>query len=364
MKNITKFVLASFAALALLASSASAGELTVTGSAKATYNIIKGGDDTSSGEGVGKALGVANEITFAANGELDNGWSWSYAVDFDPGDTTATASDGNANGVDDSQLKVTTPYGTFGAFITEGGLRAENAFSKSVYGRPTDIGFATGMTTGADIDSYNNIQYHTPAGLLPFGITAKVGYATGLSNNINSGNAVGEEPSSAGDAATIYRIDAAPIDGLSIAADYFQINGVKLDGADTVQTQGSESGSVAVSYTMGAASFGISQTRIAPTISRTAYEDVGTTIRETRNDKFSVAYNLTDATSISYEREKSANTAVKNSTAVYDYTGSAIQLAHNLGGMTLGVAYAQHDNVAYRNNNDVDQVLLSVNMAF
>jgi len=364
MKNITKFVLASFAALALLASSASAGELSVTGSAKATYNIIKGGDHTTSGEGVAKALGVANEITFGANGELDNGWSWSYAVDFDPGDSAATASDGNANGVDDSKLTVTTPYGTLGAFITEGGLRAENAFSKSVYGRPTDIGFTTGMTTGNDIDSYNNIQYHTPAGLLPFGITAKVGYATGLSNNINSGNAVGEAPSTAGDAATIYRIDATPIDGLSIAADYFQINGVKKDTGDTVQAQGSESGTVAVSYTMGAASIGISQTRVAPSISRTDYEDVGTTIRETKNDKVSVAYNLTDATSISYEREKSANTAVANSTVVYDYTGTAVELAHNMGGMTIGIAYAQHDNVAYRNNNDVDQILFSVNMAF
>ncbi len=27
----------------------------------------------------------------------------------------------------------------------------------------------------------NNVQYHTPAGLLPFGITAKVAYAPNLS---------------------------------------------------------------------------------------------------------------------------------------------------------------------------------------
>ena len=29
----------------------------------------------------GKGLGVSNEFTLSASGELDNGWSWSYAQD-------------------------------------------------------------------------------------------------------------------------------------------------------------------------------------------------------------------------------------------------------------------------------------------
>lgn len=363
MKNIMKIVLTSLVSVFLVAS-ANAGELSVTGTAKASYNIISGGDNTTAGEGLGKGLGVANEITFGANGELDNGWTWSYAVDFDPNDDASVASDGNATGVDDSKLTLTTPYGTFGVFITEGGLRAENAGSASIIARPSDLGFTTGITTANDIDSFNNVQYHTPAGLLPFGITAKIGYASGLSNKINSANATGETSPTDGDAATIYRVDAAPIEGLLIGADYFQYNGDKKAAGDTVLDQGTESGAIYAKYNVGAATIGASRTLIAPQISRTAYEDLSTTVREIVSTKMSVAYNLSDNTSVSYEREASDTTQIRDANATYEYTGTSFQLAHNLGGMTLGVAYASHDNVGYRNNNNVDQLLLNVSMAF
>jgi len=363
MKNIMKIVLTSLVSVFLVAS-ANAGELSVTGTAKASYNIVSGGDNTTAGEGMSKGLGVANEITFGASGELDNGWTWSYAVDFDPSDAAPAASDGNATGVDDSKLALTTPFGTFGVFITEGGLRAENAGSASIIARPSDLGFATEITTANDIDSYNNVQYHTPAGLLPFGITGKVGYSSGLSNNINSANAVGEAVSASAASATIYRIDAAPIDGLTVGADYFQFNGSKKDAGDTVLDQANESGAVYAKYNVGAATIGASRTLIAPAISRTAYENLGTTVREIVSTKMSVAYNLNDTTSISYEREASDTTQIRDANATYAYTGSSFQLAHNMGGMTLGVAYTSHDNVGYRNNNNVDQVLLNVSMAF
>ena len=35
------------------------------------------------------------------------------------------------------------------------------------------------------IDWYNNVQYHTPADLLPFGITAKIAYAPDLDDTSN-----------------------------------------------------------------------------------------------------------------------------------------------------------------------------------
>ena len=53
---------------------ANAGELTVTGSAKATYNHQGGG---SAANNSGKNLGISNELMFTASGELDNGYTWS-----------------------------------------------------------------------------------------------------------------------------------------------------------------------------------------------------------------------------------------------------------------------------------------------
>ena len=58
MKNTMKIIVALFTSISLI-SSVNAGELTVTGNAKATYNIISGG---TVGATAAKAIGVANEM--------------------------------------------------------------------------------------------------------------------------------------------------------------------------------------------------------------------------------------------------------------------------------------------------------------
>ena len=67
MKTIMKTLLVSIASLSLMLS-AQAGELTVSGSAKATYNA-------SSGDNTDNGIGVTNELNFTASGEMDNGYS-------------------------------------------------------------------------------------------------------------------------------------------------------------------------------------------------------------------------------------------------------------------------------------------------
>ena len=74
MKNITKVLLSIFASV-VIASSASAGEVSVTGTAAMSYHI-SGSDSSSGSNDSGKALGIANEVAFNASGELDNGWAW------------------------------------------------------------------------------------------------------------------------------------------------------------------------------------------------------------------------------------------------------------------------------------------------
>ena len=61
---------------------AKAGELTVTGSAKASYAVTSS-DGTAASNDSAKGLGIENEFTLGASGELDNGFTWSYAVDID-----------------------------------------------------------------------------------------------------------------------------------------------------------------------------------------------------------------------------------------------------------------------------------------
>ena len=180
MKNIIKTLVVMLSSVSLFAS-ANAGELAVSGTAKATYNILSGQTN------VGKGIGITNELNFTASGELDNGYTWSYSMELDPADGSA----GGAATNDDTKLTLTTPYGTFGAFVLEGGLDLEDGASQSVYARPTDMGDPSATVDNFTIDSYNNIQYHTPADLLPFGITAKIAYATDLDGTNNSGNGAG-----------------------------------------------------------------------------------------------------------------------------------------------------------------------------
>ena len=195
-----------------LFASANAGELSVSGTAKATYNILSGKTNVS------KGIGITNELNFTAAGELDNGYTWSYSMELDPGAVTAS---GQAAENDDAKLTVGTPYGTFGVFVSEGGLDVEDAASQSVYGRPTDIGDPSATSDNYTIDAYNNIQYHTPADMLPFGVTAKVAYATGLDaygSGNNAGAVITDANEGMGDSATEYQIKAAPIDGLTVGA--------------------------------------------------------------------------------------------------------------------------------------------------
>ena len=133
---------------------AKAGELTVTGTAKASYAIVSS-DGTAGASNATPQLGIENEFTLGASGELDNGFTWSYAVDIDSVESGATN--------DDAKLAVGTPIGTFGVFLGEGGLGVDNAGSQSVVSRPSDTSYGEAMTDTFDIDGYDNIQYHTPA---------------------------------------------------------------------------------------------------------------------------------------------------------------------------------------------------------
>ena len=108
MKNIIKTLIVMLSSVSLFAS-ANAGELSVSGTAKATYNIL-------TGTALGKGLGITNELNFTAAGELDNGYTWSYSMQLDPADTA----NGGAATNDDTQLTMTKQM--FGKLQTNKGF--------------------------------------------------------------------------------------------------------------------------------------------------------------------------------------------------------------------------------------------------
>ena len=372
MKNMIKVILGLLASISLI-SSAYAGELSVTGTAKATYSVISGG--SSDGSNTGKGLGVANEIDFGASGELENGWTWNYQVQFDPGN--ATGSDAYEVQNDDSQLTLTMGnIGTVGIFVSEGGLNVDDSASASVYGRATDLGITDGIVEGQGIDGANNIQYHTPAGLLPFDTSVKLAYAPSKGDGVSSANSGAGAYSLYGNRIHQYQVTTKPVEGLTIFADYYRES--DAGDATAVVVQENESGSIAASYVTGPFKFGLSRTLNAPLIlggvAGTTKISNGSGVADAtggnnaearlyKTNKYSIAFNATENLSLSYELEKSNRELITNA-AEYDLKASAIQAAYTMGGMTIAISHAQVDNASYTNNNDSTETLLGVTMAF
>ena len=345
-----------------LFASANAGELGVSGTAKATYNIQSGKTNA------GKGLGITNELNFTASGELDNGYTWSYSMELDPGATTPSGSTdtspGNAQN-DDTKLTLTTPYGTVGVFISEGGLDLEDAASQSVYARPTDVGDPSGTSDNYTIDSYNNVQYHMPADLLPFGIVGKIAYATntadtepGSSGN-NKGAVYTGSSTASGATATELQVKAAPVDGLAIGASYFEFGG---DQGEAKNDSLGESGAYYATYATGPVSIGYSKAYKQLFLGEDTGDSTSDNAEFYDQTNYSIAFAATDDLSVSYERETSEVNKLDDTTV--EQESSSVQVAYTMGGMTLAVVHSGHDNNGYVTGANTDQTILAVTMAF
>ena len=329
MNKITKIFLVILSTVSFTLSQVSAGELAVTGGATATYKI--GGADGSAGKG----LGVSNELDF-------------------------TASAGTVN--DDTKMVVGTDYGSVAMMISEGGLSSELGYGIGAMGVGSDYTGPMTIKFGTDVDAYNSLQYHMPAGMLPYGIVAKVAYVPNLSSTQgSSAKADGAvETNAVGKDATMYRVDAEPMAGLKIGADYFNASGSFATRYEE------ESASAYAKYSMGAFTVGIAQSGYSPTV------NTGTESTFYETNMYGIQFAVNDALSLSYSQEKtqkSVRTAVANAATVgtkveLESTIDHLQAAYVMGGATLGVAFADAGNSDYTSGLNEKVTTFSVAMAF
>jgi outer membrane protein OmpU len=372
MKNIMKMALVLIASLSLV-SSANAGEVSVTGNAEATYMISSSDSATGQSE-QGKSIGISNEIAFTGTGELDNGWSWKWQTEMDPDAAGATQSD-------DTRLEITTGYGMIGFYNTEGDLNTQLKSSAAAYAPGHDFGTTGGGVQGTGINSYNNLQYHTPGGLLPYGIVVKAAYSPSA-DAIEANDAANAGTSTLNlDSVESFQVTASPIDGLSVGASYLEKNG---SGAAALTKPDYETGGLFAKYAAGPFTVGAGRHWVEPgtntgatgTLAKTA-EAVSTlgvvnaNVKYFENTAMSVAFNVNDDLSISYDKMVStaeartivANTAADTDTS-RDLTISSIQLAYSMGGMTLSLGQKDVDGIRYIKDKASKETLVSVKMAF
>tara|TARA_B100000900_G_scaffold391921_1_gene386948 strand:- start:384 stop:1472 length:1089 start_codon:yes stop_codon:yes gene_type:complete len=362
MKNVLKIAVVLFTALSF--SFANAGELSVTGNAKASYVIVSS-DSTSGAQEQPNSLGVANEFTLKAGGELDNGMTFGYNIDID-GDTTQ----------DDGSLFLDTgSLGKIMISISEGGLETSKKGILSATGdRGSDSAYDEGMFEEWSVGDANNVSYHLPADMLPFGIAASVAYApstvadanqsvnnlvasnTGAITAANNSGKVYTTGSlaNAGRNFTQYQVSAAPIDGLALGASYGTFGGATGDTG-----QEGEGGAWYATYALNNVSLGYSKSYVSLPTARTAatYESV-------LGHKYSALIAVNDDLKVSYGVEKSEATHMLSTTADVEQEVTQIAAAYTTGGLTLAVSMNDFENALYTANRDVKATVFNVSMAF
>jgi len=353
MKNIAKILFVVISSLSLMLS-AKAGELTVSGTAKATYNA-------TSGQQKDNGLGVANELNFTASGEMDNGFTWNYSVALDPtttGDsaTTPTNTQPGAALNDDASITIgMNDFGTVKLCVSTCGNNAKYFFDASAYGAMSDTGLSEGIVYPGDEGSYASLQYHTPE--LPFGTTASVSHgnqkADGQSSNAQA---------TSGDSATFYSVKTSPIDGLSLRASYYEKNDYDNGLSDSVN-QGEEGGAYGAKYSYGNLTLGYGKSYKAPE-DASAVTAGATTVEYYENTGMSLGYAVNDDLSVSYTSETGEANYQTSTTTNYDIEMDSIQVAYSLGGATLSLARTDYENIGYADGVDATETIIALTFAF
>ena len=350
MKNISKlFVGILFSALVMAPSYA--GEMTVTGGATATY--ATNGDDAHAG----KNLGISNELDFTASGELDNGYTWKYQVQLDGANT--------AN--DDTRLEIGTDMGTVGFYISEGSNSADLSSLVGALGGGFDYISPTSFLTAYDVDGYNNIQYHTPADMLPFGAKVKLAYVPNMTAGQNSAkdSTTTTATQATGRTLTQAFVSVAPIDGLTISGSAAETG----NETGTSGPGGKESGvsaNLGAKYTIGQIAVGYSEGGYQPAVSGGAelayYENTFMGISFAVNDALSVSYNVDE--SDKNQRVKVANGSTSGTKTITSMEQKSYQIAYTTGGATIGIANVEVSNSDYTAGKDENQTVVSLGISF
>jgi hypothetical protein len=352
MKTIMKTLFVSIASLSLMFS-VNAGELTVHGTAKATYHVTHGSQSDNT-------IGVTNELNFKASGEMDNGFGWAYNMALDPttsgtaSSTTIPASGSAIN--DDTSIVITmNDMGTAKICVSTCGNSKEYAFDQSAYTSMSDTGLSEGIVYPISASSYASLQYHTPE--LPFGTTASVAYGQTKSDG-QSGNA---QAGSNGTNLTAYSLVTKPVDGLTVSASYFETH--DYDDGTTTEQQDNEGGAYGIVYAAGNFTLGYGKSYRAPELT-TAVGSGAATVEYYENTGISLGFAVNDELSVSYTTEESEANYAHSPTVGYDIDMNSIQAAYSLGGATLSIARADYDNISYTNGLDASDTIIAINFAF
>ena len=352
MNNFKKIGLTALAT-SLVAGSAYAAEVSVSGAAGMVFKTQSGNGGAATDHG--KGLGTDNSLSFSASGEMDNGWTVSASTALLD---TALISSNNVSIQMGSMGTLSSGYSTGGNAGNYDGLGG--AYEE------VDDGGTSSLSTNLIGSTADNagVFYTSPA--LDAGgasVTLHLGYTPRATNaNLAGGSSSGTSGyGSAQNAGVTISHDS----GLKLGIFG---NEIHTNATDTTGEDGFEATWYAT-YAMGPIAVGYQQSYVNRGLS-TAAELVGTkkTVAagggQFEADQYSITMNVNDNLSVSYAKAddtynagSGAAAASTTGSAVADVTMSmtSIQAAYSMGSMSLKAYRTKTTNAAYNSGGGSTQ---------
>jgi len=323
----------------LVATSAFAGAMTVSGSANLTYTGNTGAQDSASAAALstgndGQRFGMTKSISFAGSGEMDNGWTVSLGTTF----SNAAA----------SAVGVTLDMGDAGSLDYEGGTSQRGA-GKIKDMMPTadeDVGNgldSNGTASGGEVSGTitggaQGFHYSKAMDMVEIGVGyAPKGGAT-TTNGASSGPGEGASTVSA-----YIKID--PMDGLEIGFGVGE-KGTATAG-DNAQTDDMDT--MYASYVYGPVTLAYQVSNI----------DTYSTTADDEQTRWGVLYAVNDELSISYQDHVN-----DDSTTAVDEEATGVSMSYTVGSMTFKAHRNKGENLGNASTNASEHTELGVTFAF
>ena len=363
MNNFKKVGLTALAG-SLVAFSAHAGELSVTGGANLTH---KWGSTTKSGGTTGKSLGMDKDVAFTGSGELDNGTSFSFF----------TATNDSQQDLSSGAMTISTP--SFGSFLfghnSGAGHYKYDEEVPTAYEQLSDIDLTLPVNKVGDFMDNNHVTYTSPT--FEFGgasITVDVGYAWDANDTETGDGGVakkGHKEFGKGEELGV----TIGYDALKVGVYGAQRENLSVSAAGLDDTKDEFNGVWYAKYSFGPVSIGYSE----------GYNDVGKTSTAPRgtdspkthrtaegfyeSTQMGIAFNVNENFSISYSESVSTYDAQAHlksgDTADVDQEIDAIQLAYSMGGMSIKAYQMDVTNPAHDEDADDRKVTeIALGLAF
>jgi outer membrane protein OmpU len=327
MNNFKKVGLSALAG-SLVAFSANAGEVSVSGSAGMYLEHINGAASNS-----GKSFSMDNQLTFTGGGELDNGLNVSVSFVIDQGDDTTTSVGSGTlsfgGGAPFDSHSVTVSSDSLGALTMhgEGGSSASGMVDGTVSGNIWDAFQATADEPEAAPGGSNGLVYVLPS--IMDGVAVTTSYAP---------------KGTSADSSTAWSVAYTGIDGLALTFARGEDNATAGSEADHEVMK--------ATYAYGPITVGYMESDYNDAV---ASGDQNTTA-------YNIAYTISDELSVSYGSEE-LEFGVQSATNVAAEF-ERVKVSYVTGGMTLTASQASGDNVSYSTATTEDREVWALGASF